>query len=311
MGCRRRRGRSSGRPAAARGINSCPAIVDDLLLVGAGAPPRTRDLERSSLGIGVERCCNRKCTAFVRYAAAPGGSRHTHDIEQNVETASGERALRARDRDRVVRTSRRSYTERRTRSISSSPRSRPAATSSSRTSRDRKTILARALAGSIEGATACLRIQCTPDLQPTDVTGLSVFDQRVREFEFSPRPGLRQRAARRRDQSCDAQDAVGTPRGDGRAPGDRRRSDARGARRRSSSWRRRTRSSRRARSRSPRRSSTASFSRPSSATRVPTRSSTSSAASGKSIPSTDSLPSSRSTTSASSQHAIEDVYVDA
>ena len=50
-----------------------------------------------------------------------------------------------------------------------------------------KTILARSLAGSIEGATVG-RIQCTPDLQPTDVTGLSVFDQRVREFEFRPGP---------------------------------------------------------------------------------------------------------------------------
>ena len=27
------------------------------------------------------------------------------------------------------------------------------------------------------------RIQCTPDLQPTDVTGLSIFNQREREFE--------------------------------------------------------------------------------------------------------------------------------
>jgi MoxR-like ATPase len=50
-----------------------------------------------------------------------------------------------------------------------------------------KTILARALAGSIGGATFS-RIQCTPDLQPTDVTGLSIFDQRSREFEFRPGP---------------------------------------------------------------------------------------------------------------------------
>ena len=46
-----------------------------------------------------------------------------------------------------------------------------------------KTVLARAIAGSIEGAVP-QRIQCTPDLQPTDVTGLSVFDQRTRNFEF-------------------------------------------------------------------------------------------------------------------------------
>ena len=50
-----------------------------------------------------------------------------------------------------------------------------------------KTILARALAGSIDGA-AFSRIQCTPDLQPTDATGLSIFDQREREFEFRPGP---------------------------------------------------------------------------------------------------------------------------
>ncbi len=50
-----------------------------------------------------------------------------------------------------------------------------------------KTVLARAIAGTIEDATPS-RIQCTPDLQPTDVTGLSVFDQRTRDFEFRPGP---------------------------------------------------------------------------------------------------------------------------
>src|SRR5438477_2723958 len=50
-----------------------------------------------------------------------------------------------------------------------------------------KTILARSIAGSIGGGTFS-RIQCTPDLQPTDVTGLSVFDPRSREFEFRPGP---------------------------------------------------------------------------------------------------------------------------
>jgi MoxR-like ATPase len=50
-----------------------------------------------------------------------------------------------------------------------------------------KTVLARAIAGSIEGATTT-RIQCTPDLQPTDVTGLSIFDQKSRDFEFRPGP---------------------------------------------------------------------------------------------------------------------------
>ena len=50
-----------------------------------------------------------------------------------------------------------------------------------------KTVLARSLAVSIAGASFS-RIQCTPDLQPTDVTGLSIFDQRTREFEFRPGP---------------------------------------------------------------------------------------------------------------------------
>src|SRR5215212_3256961 len=50
-----------------------------------------------------------------------------------------------------------------------------------------KTVLARAIAASIEGASTT-RVQCTPDLQPTDVTGLSVYNQREREFEFRPGP---------------------------------------------------------------------------------------------------------------------------
>jgi MoxR-like ATPase len=50
-----------------------------------------------------------------------------------------------------------------------------------------KTVLARSLAVSIAGASFS-RIQCTPDLQPTDVTGLSIFNQRTRDFEFRPGP---------------------------------------------------------------------------------------------------------------------------
>ena len=50
-----------------------------------------------------------------------------------------------------------------------------------------KTVLARAIARSIENATPS-RIQCTPDLQPTDVTGLSIYNQREREFEFRRGP---------------------------------------------------------------------------------------------------------------------------
>jgi MoxR-like ATPase len=50
-----------------------------------------------------------------------------------------------------------------------------------------KTVLARAIAGSIRGAQST-RIQCTPDLQPTDVTGLSIYNQKERDFEFRPGP---------------------------------------------------------------------------------------------------------------------------
>jgi MoxR-like ATPase len=50
-----------------------------------------------------------------------------------------------------------------------------------------KTILARAIAQTISGSTFA-RVQCTPDLQPTDVTGLAIFEQKTREFEFRPGP---------------------------------------------------------------------------------------------------------------------------
>jgi MoxR-like ATPase len=50
-----------------------------------------------------------------------------------------------------------------------------------------KTVLARAIAGSVRGATVA-RIQCTPDLQPSDAIGLSVYDARSRDFEFRPGP---------------------------------------------------------------------------------------------------------------------------
>jgi MoxR-like ATPase len=49
-----------------------------------------------------------------------------------------------------------------------------------------KTTLARALASSIGGTFR--RLQCTPDLLPSDVTGVSVFDQRSADFIFRPGP---------------------------------------------------------------------------------------------------------------------------
>ena len=50
-----------------------------------------------------------------------------------------------------------------------------------------KTVLARAIAKSIDGAGSS-RVQCTPDLQPTDLTGLSIYNQKERDFEFQPGP---------------------------------------------------------------------------------------------------------------------------
>jgi MoxR-like ATPase len=49
-----------------------------------------------------------------------------------------------------------------------------------------KTTLARGLAQSIGGSFR--RLQCTPDLLPSDVTGVSVFDQRTADFIFRPGP---------------------------------------------------------------------------------------------------------------------------
>jgi MoxR-like ATPase len=49
-----------------------------------------------------------------------------------------------------------------------------------------KTSLAKALARSIDCAFS--RLQFTPDLLPSDVTGVNVFNQRSNEFEFRPGP---------------------------------------------------------------------------------------------------------------------------
>ncbi|RLC78483.1 MAG: AAA family ATPase [Chloroflexi bacterium] len=49
-----------------------------------------------------------------------------------------------------------------------------------------KTMLAKAIAKSI--GCSFRRIQFTPDMLPSDVTGVSVFNQKTREFEFRPGP---------------------------------------------------------------------------------------------------------------------------
>ena len=49
-----------------------------------------------------------------------------------------------------------------------------------------KTVLAKALARSVGGDIR--RVQFTPDLMPSDVTGVSIYDQQTHEFRFTPGP---------------------------------------------------------------------------------------------------------------------------
>ena len=53
-----------------------------------------------------------------------------------------------------------------------------------------KTMLAKAMARSL--GCSFRRIQFTPDLLPSDVTGLSIYNQRTQEFEFRPGPIMAQ-----------------------------------------------------------------------------------------------------------------------
>src|SRR5207302_6911491 len=49
-----------------------------------------------------------------------------------------------------------------------------------------KTLLARSVARSLD--LAFRRVQCTPDLVPSDITGVSIYDQRTQRFEYRPGP---------------------------------------------------------------------------------------------------------------------------
>ena len=51
-----------------------------------------------------------------------------------------------------------------------------------------KTMLARALALSLNADFR--RLQCTPDLLPSDITGVSIFNQETRQFQFIPGPAF-------------------------------------------------------------------------------------------------------------------------
>ncbi|MGN6302171.1 MAG: AAA family ATPase, partial [Angustibacter sp.] len=49
-----------------------------------------------------------------------------------------------------------------------------------------KTMLARAIAGTVQGSNS--RIQFTPDLLPSDVTGVTIYEPGKQVFEFHPGP---------------------------------------------------------------------------------------------------------------------------
>jgi MoxR-like ATPase len=49
-----------------------------------------------------------------------------------------------------------------------------------------KTMLVRTLA--VSSGCTFTRVQCTPDLLPTDITGVSIYNQKTQEFEFRPGP---------------------------------------------------------------------------------------------------------------------------
>jgi MoxR-like ATPase len=53
-----------------------------------------------------------------------------------------------------------------------------------------KTVLAKAVSRSL-GCTFS-RIQCTPDILPSDITGVSIYNQKLQEFEFRPGPVIAQ-----------------------------------------------------------------------------------------------------------------------
>ena len=84
-----------------------------------------------------------------------------------------------------------------------------------------KTMLAKSLARSL-GCTWS-RIQFTPDLLPTDVTGVSVWDRNSGAVRFQARSRIRQHLPGRRDQQGLAENSVGPPRMHGGASGHHRR----------------------------------------------------------------------------------------
>ena len=119
-----------------------------------------------------------------------------------------------------------------------------------------KTPLAKALAKSVDLRFS--RAQFTPDLLPSDVTGVSVYDQRDERVRVPSRPGVHRHPAGRRDQPRLAEDPVRPARVHAGEPGHGRRRDVPRSRPVHGARDARTRSSTRAPTRCPRRSSTGS-----------------------------------------------------
>jgi MoxR-like ATPase len=69
------------------------------------------------------------------------------------------------------------------------------------------------------------RVQFTPDLMPSDVTGSAIYDQRTGALRFQPGADLHERPARRRDQPRAAEDAGGAAGSHAGAPGHERTPD--------------------------------------------------------------------------------------
>ena len=171
-----------------------------------------------------------------------------------------------------------------------------------------KTVLARAIAGSIAGRH--VRAHPVHARPPADRRHRSLGVQPARpRLRVPARARLRERRPRRRDQPRHAEDAVGAARGDGGAPGHGRRRHAARCPIRSSSWRPRTRSSRRGRSRFPRRSSTASSCAPPSGTRAATRT-RSSRSSCDDASARRGFGRARRRGGARARAAVQDVYID-
>ena len=76
-----------------------------------------------------------------------------------------------------------------------------------------KTTAARVIAESIHGGFQ--RIQCTPDLLPSDIIGTQIYESATNSFVTATRPGAHQHRAARRDQPLQRQDAERDARGDG------------------------------------------------------------------------------------------------